>query len=516
MKRRQFLQSSSILSLPVMLGGLEVAAITSSPLFNFINNDDDKILLLVQLFGGNDGLNMVIPLDQYSGLSQVRASLLIPETSVLNLTQETGLHPAMQGLANLYKEGHLGVIQSVGYPNQNRSHFRSSDIWTTGSDADQQLTTGWLGRYLNLNYPGFPQNYPNEDNPDPLAITIGGVVSETCQGPHTNFSYAVDTNLTIKIIEESEAATPDNSCYHDELSFVKSTIDQSNKYASRLLSVVDKGNNIAEYPVGNRLADQLKVVAKLISGGLRTRIYVVGLGGFDTHATQVDATDHGKGNHANLLGLLSNAIAVFMQDLQALGIHERVVGMTFSEFGRQIRANNSNGTDHGTAAPVFVFGDCIRQDIYGTNPSISKDAAPQEGIPMLFDFRSVYATLLTDWMGVPESQVRQVLFKDFQKIPFIKNCQTTSTIQESDKKPTLQAYPNPCHDHCTVTFMNTGRYVRLELFDVLGSQLQVIIDKTLEKGQHEVFIDMNKYMTGSYFIRLAIDNEVNTLRIIKM
>src|SRR5690606_27957596 len=142
-------------------------------------------LVLIQLNGGNDGLNMVIPLDQYSGLTSVRGNLVLPESSVLALTDLTGLHPKMTGLKTLFEEEKLSVIQSVGYPDQNRSHFRSTDIWTTASDSDEYLTTGWLGRYLDLKYPGYPVGYPNEEHKDPFAITLGTVVSETCQGPST-------------------------------------------------------------------------------------------------------------------------------------------------------------------------------------------------------------------------------------------------------------------------------------------------------------------------------------------
>jgi len=504
------------MSIPVLLGGIKVSAIASSPLFNCISQGSDRVLVLIQLNGGNDGLNMVIPIDQYSGLSQVRSNILIPEASVLKLTDYTGLHPAMSGLQNLYKEGSLGIIQSVGYPNQNRSHFRSTDIWTSASDANVQLSTGWIGRYLNLNFPDYPENFPNPDYPDPLAITLGNLVSSTCQGTATNYSYALNTSLTIKSMEETEQAPQENSCYYDELSFIKTTIDQSNHYAERLLESIDKGNNLVEYPSENRLADQLKIVAKLISGGLQTQIYIVNLGGFDTHSQQVESDEHDKGEHATLLGLLSDAISSFSADLKALGITERVAGMTFSEFGRQIRSNNSIGTDHGTAAPVIVFGDCIKADIYGQNPEISGDSEPQEGVPMLYDFRSVYATFLIDWLGAAPDQVNQVLFNDFQKLSFIKNCQTTSTNQQHEAISQLSCYPNPCGSETTISFNNQGKYVHLSVYDILGSQLKVIVNKQIETGQHDIRLDMSGYPSGTYFIRVAIDNLVNTVRLIKL
>ncbi|MBK9734161.1 MAG: DUF1501 domain-containing protein [Saprospiraceae bacterium] len=516
MKRRHFLQSGSLVSLPIILGGMEVSAISRSSLFSMINNGDDKVLVLIQLNGGNDGLNMVIPLDQYDGLSQVRPSLMLPESSVLNLNDKTGIHPAMTGLQNLYKDEKLAVVQSVGYPNQNRSHFRSTDIWTSASDSDEYLTTGWMGRYLDLKYPGFPTAYPNADCPDPFAITIGSLVSETCQGPLTNFSFTLVNEASVKLVEETVPAPLDGSCYGMELDFIRTTIKQSNAYATNVLSSFDKGSNIATYPTANRLGDQLKVVANLISGGLGTKIYVVNLGGFDTHANQVLIGDTVNGNHSDLLKIISDAVSAFMQDCTSLGIHDRVVGMTFSEFGRQIKANSSFGTDHGTAAPLLVFGSCVNHGVYGDNPVIDSNIAAQEGVPMQFDFRSVYASLLIDWLGAKESEVKQLLFDDFQRIPFIKDCSTPSG--SNDLATTIQAQltPNPCTDYTYLNFLNTGKHVKISVFNAIGSQLDVLVNKSLDQGAHEFYIPTNKYVSGSYFVRLAIDNKVKTLKVVKV
>lgn len=518
MKRRQFLQSGSIMSLPIFLGGLEVSAMGKSSLFNLVNNGDDRVLVLIQLNGGNDGLNMVIPLDQYSGLTQVRPTLVLPETSVLKMTDKTGLHPSMTGLHRLYQEEKLAVVQSVGYPNQNRSHFRSTDIWTSGSDADKFLNTGWAGRYLDQKYPGFPAAYPNDDCPDPFAITIGNVVSETCQGPSTNFSFTLVDETSVKIVEETVAAANDGSCYSNEVDYIKNTIKQSNAYANTVLNAFDKGNNIVTYPDVdvNRLANQLKVVANLISGGLGTKIYIVNLGGFDTHANQVLIGESENGTHATLLNTLSEAIAVFMEDCKALGINERLVGMTFSEFGRQIMANNSFGTDHGTAAPLIVFGDCVSQGVFGQNPEITTDIAPQEGVPMQYDFRSVYASLLIDWLGASESEVRNVLYNDFQKIPFIKDCSAPSSSVDTQVVIDATLTPNPASDYVRLTFFNTGKHVRISLLNALGAQLDMPVNRSLSKSEHEVSINIQQYPTGSYFVRIAIDDAVKTLKFIKI
>jgi uncharacterized protein (DUF1501 family) len=515
MKRRQFLQSGSLISIPVMLGGMELSSFSNASIFNLLSAENDRVLVLIQLNGGNDGLNMIIPLDQYSGLSQVRANLLLPEASVLKLTDKTGIHPSMTGLQNLYKEGMMAVVHSVGYPNQNRSHFRSTDIWMSGSDATQYISTGWLGRYFDSNHPKYPVGYPSTSFPDPLAITIASVVSETCQGVVNNFSYALTSKVSAKLVEETIAAPADSSCYNTEVEFIRSTIKQSNAYASTILSAFSKGNNIATYPTDNRLADQLKLVANLIAGGLKTKIYVVSLGGFDTHANQVLLGEQTTGTHANLLKTISDAVSAFMTDIKSLGHTERVVGMTFSEFGRQIRSNNSLGTDHGTAAPLIVFGSCVNQNIFGKNPEITSAVAPQEGVPMQYDFRSVYASLLVDWLGASETDIKNLLFKDFQKLALIKNCSIPSPVEDTDINIQANVAPNPCSTYAYLNFNNIGHHVHISLYNAIGSQLEIPINKSLNQGPHELYLNMSPYASGTYFARIAIDNYVRTIRIVK-
>lgn len=516
MKRRQFLQTGSLVSLPVLFGGLELSAITRSALFGMVNNGDDRVLVLIQLNGGNDGLNMVIPIDQYQGLNAVRPNLVIPESMVLKMKDTTGLHPSMTGMHTMFQEEKLAVVQSVGYPNQNRSHFRSTDIWTTASEADEFLATGWAGRYLDNKFPGYPDAYPNNDCPDPFAITIGGVVSETCQGMASNFSFTLTSKTSVRLVEETVAAAPDGTCYSNEVEYIRKTIKQSNDYATTVLTAFDKGANIATYPADNNLANQLKLVANLISGGLGTKIYVVNIGGFDTHANQVLIGEPENGAHATLLKNLSDAVAAFSADCAALGIQERVVGMTFSEFGRQIMSNNSFGTDHGTAAPLMVFGSCVNHGIYGDNPEITSNIAPQEGVPMQYDFRSVYASLLIDWMGASEADVRSILFEDFQKIPFIKDCSAPTSTTDPLREIVASVNPNPCTDYCVVRFENTGHHVRVSVLNALGSELSIPVNKNLEKGPHEIRLAADSLVPGSYFVRIAVDDRVKTLKFIRI
>jgi uncharacterized protein (DUF1501 family) len=514
MKRRQFIQSGSMMTLPLMLGGLEVSAMTRSSLFQFAGEKEGNVLVLIQMNGGNDGLNMVIPLDQYDGLSVVRKTIMIPENDVLKMVTKTGLHPSMGGLHNLYTEGELAVVQSVGYPNQNRSHFRSTDIWTTGSSYNKYLKTGWMGRYFDENFDGYPEDYPNAEHPDPFAITLGSLVSETCQGDVANYSFTLVNKTSVKLVEETVAAPTSNSCYSKKLTDIHSAIKQSNAYASTVLNAFDKGSNLATYPTGNRLAEQLKVVANLISGGLKTKIYVVNLGGFDTHANQVEIGETGSGDHANLLKSVSDAVASFAADCKSLGIHEKVMGMTFSEFGRQIKANNSYGTDHGTAAPLFVFGSCVKQGVYGHNPEISATVSDQEGVPMQHDFRSIYGTLLVDWLGANETQVKNVLFGDFQRIPFVKDC-SISSINPENLDIEVSLYPNPTADKALLTFDHPGGNLSITVLDSVGSLVQLTTSKYVGRGTQRVPIVLNDLPAGVYFVRLVSDRKIKTLRIVK-
>ena len=369
MKRRKFIQAGSFLSLPIMVGGFKVSALAENSLMNFMNGDSDRVLVLIQLNGGNDGLNCVLPKDQYAGLSQVRSNILIPESNILSITDTVGFHPEMGAMKTMFEEGKLNVIQSVGYPDQNRSHFRSTDIWTSGSASNEVVSSGWIGRYFDSLYPGYPDGFPNQDCPDPFALTLGSTVSETCQGLSSNFSLALaNTDNLDELTTGGEGPLP-AGCYGDELGFVRESIAQTNAYSDTILNSLDLGNTLSpKYSDDSTLANRLQIVARMISGGLQTRIYVLSIGGFDTHANQTVDGEPTTGEHAELLRELSDAICAFQDDLKLLGIEERVVGMTFSEFGRRIRSNDSLGTDHGTAAPLFVFGSCINSTVLGDNP----------------------------------------------------------------------------------------------------------------------------------------------------
>lgn len=520
MKRRQFIQRSGVLTLPILLGGTQVSAITRSSLAASVDPDSDRILILVQLNGGNDGLNTMMPLNQYSNLAAVRQDIILPEDSLLQITDDNAFHPSMEGFQSLYQQELLGVIQGVSYPDQNRSHFRSKDIWTSASHSDEYLTTGWLGRAFNVSFPNYPEEYPNEEHPDPFAISLGFIVSETCQGPAVNYSYTLADPEGLVQLDDPGTGVVDNSCYGQELTFIKESIATSNAYASTVTEAYEKGKNHIDYGQNdsrNALHEQLRIVARLIDGGLQTKVYVVSMGGFDNHADQVVFGDTTTGDHAALLSELSDAVAKFQTDAMVGNYADRVVGMTFSEFGRRVRANGSLGTDHGTAAPLFVFGTCVQPTIIGANPEIDRQVDDQAGVPMQYDFRSVYGTILSDWLGMSESDVRSTIYADYERIPFLKACETTVDASDIDHlKLQVSINPNPVVDTMRVGFDHDGGTVQIHIMDVMGSVLDTVLSRRLGQGRHEVPYDVTGYPAGQYFVRVDHGARVGTVAFVKL
>lgn len=508
MKRRSFLKYTGRVAAaaPILVNGIPVSALPSSALFANATENEDRVLVLIQLTGGNDGLNTIIPLDQYDKLANARPHVLIPESSILTVEDNIGFHPTMTGMKSLYEDAKLGVIRAVGYPNQNRSHFRSTDIWTSGSGSEGIVTTGWLGRNFERNHAAFPENYPNGDYPDPFAVTMGSSVSETCQGTAANFSIAVSDPFNISALPEGAGSVPPMTPYGNELTYLRTVISQANAYGETVSAAAASGTNSAEYPDTN-LAQQLKNVALLISGGSKTRVYICNLGGFDTHANQVVEGNPTNGEHAVLLQTLSDAVSAFQADLSAQGLEEKVLGMTFSEFGRRIISNESYGTDHGSAAPLIVFGSCVNPGFLGENPEIPDSVGIQDGVAMQYDFRDVYGSVLQDWFEVPEEDIQSILKPDYQHLPIVQACDTsTSTdfIQNIDIQ--VSNFPNPFSGATQIEFEHPGGHARLAVYNMLGSELAVLCNKTLQPGVHRLTWNSERLPAGNYFYRLQIEN----------
>lgn len=503
MKRRSFLKKSALasLSLPFVQNGFSMQAVAKE-LFSVPKSAEDKVLVLIRMNGGNDGLNMVFPRDQYAELMVQRANILVPESSILALTPEVGLHPKMTGLQNLYNQGKLSVLQNVGYPEPNRSHFRSMDIWTTGS-LDVNQTSGWLGRYFDANHPNFPDAYPNVDYPDPFAISIGSEVSATCQGLVGNFSHAVNDPFSSSVLPLTPVVN-DGTYYGSQIEYISTLINQTNEYGQQINSAAVAGNSLSNlYDPLNPLSVQLKYVAQMISGGLKTKVYILNVGGFDTHDAQVDQTNLMEGTHPDLLKRVSDAINAFQQDLQLLGLEQRVAGITFSEFGRQIASNGSFGTDHGDAAPLFLFGSCISSGIVGPNPQIPNQINNQAGVPMQIDFRDVYASLLKDWFEVDPNVIQSLFEQNIQYLDLLQGC--TNAVEDQAgivSQHKAIAYPNPSLGAQQLKFWSEGAHYEIFIVNQQGKVEAKIHDAYLAPGQQIVSFNLQKLATGSYYYLL--------------
>jgi len=501
MKRRDFVKNTTLgaVGVPFALNGLHMNTVLKK-LFNYNKNAEDRVLVLIRLNGGNDGLNTIIPLDQYDNLVIQRENIIIPDNQIINLgTNYLGMHPVMTGMADMFNNGKLSIIQNVGYPQQNRSHFKSMDIWTSGN-VDSNSATGWLGRYFDSYNPNYPTGYPNENYPHPFAISMGYEVSTTCQGIVSNYSLAVqdptnNTDLGTNI------SNPEMSYYGNHLAYIESIINQSNVYGVHVADAIDAGNTLSTlYDDDNFLAVQLRNVAQLISGGLQTKIYVLNINGFDTHDSQVVQGNTTEGMHASLMKTVSDAIAAFQDDLALLGIEEKVLGMTFSEFGRQIASNASFGTDHGDAAPLFVFGSCIDAPIIGDNPEILDQIVNQKGMDMQYDFRDVYASILHDWFMVSESDVQTMFEHQVSLFPIARSCNGPVGITEQMLEKTgTYCYPNPCKEMTTIVFKSQNERVTLTVIDMNGRVVKTIFQKELVSQEHHVKIDVNDLQAGNYF-----------------
>jgi uncharacterized protein (DUF1501 family) len=399
--RRRFLQTSLASStlvamgattVPGFLGGSARAAGAGKP--------NERILVVVQLLGGNDGLNTVVP-HGIDGYNRGRRTLRIGSSQVHKVTAEIGLHPAMGGLGKLLEKGRLSIVQGVGYPNPDRSHFRSMEIWESARlDQDARAPeTGWLGRALDQKV--------RKPGDDPPAMHVGGrslpqaLRSTKTEVPALESLESFKLRLTGTDPERqaersalNEVAAAVRHADDPLLGFIRQTTLSAYESSRRLEQVAPKAGG-PKYP-NFGLARRLELVAQMIKAGFGTRIFYTSLDGFDTHANQL-------GTHAALLTELSDSIAAFHDDLAAAGQADRVVVLTFSEFGRRVEENASLGTDHGAAAPVFLAGPVAKAGLVGAHPSF--DDLDDGDLKYHTDFRRVYAALLADWLGCPPEPV---------------------------------------------------------------------------------------------------------------
>lgn len=358
----------------------------------------DRVLVVVQLSGGNDGLNTLIPYSD-ADYYRFRPTLAIQRDQVLQLDANLGLHPNLAQFNNLYREGRVAVLPGVGYPNPNRSHFRSMEIWHT-AEPDRVLSSGWLGRYVDTLPATTDMQALNIGDSVPLALTGRSAHVTTFQSPEgfqvqTDPRFADDRAAKLAAIRQiyGTSAAPTEPA---ELDYIRQTTLQTLVTADELQRLGQTYQTHVTYPT-TAFAQGLQAIVRMMTSSTRVPIFYISLGGFDTHAQQTNT-------QANLLRQLSEGLLAFYRDLEEHNLADRVLLFTFSEFGRRVRENGSAGTDHGTALPMFALGSAVRGGIHGAQPSL-QDLDSNGDLRFQADFRSVYATVLRGWLGADADRV---------------------------------------------------------------------------------------------------------------
>ncbi|WP_303318132.1 DUF1501 domain-containing protein [Flavivirga abyssicola] len=541
MKRRNFLKLSATASV-IGLTPFELqAALKSFMPFADCPDISNRKLVLINLAGANDGLNTIIPINQYSTYASLRPDIKVPESGTnkyitldgtLPGNQQIGLNPVLTSFKSLYDAGSLRIIQSVGYPSQNKSHFKSTDLYLTGNDGNSLLNgaeTGWIGRFMELYYSDLLlETFP-------LAVEIGS--NKTSLGFHGEEAHGMSLNITgqdpsgfYNILNGLGGEPPTNipdSDYGKQLEFIKNTDALSNTYAESISTAFNKGQNDVSYP-DTDLADQLKTVARLISGDLGSKVYMVRISGFDTHNTQVQASGDVLGKHYNLLDQLSNGVEAFMNDLKSQNLADDVVGLTFSEFGRKAAQNGNLGTDHGEIAPMFVFGTPVAGGVSGTNPNLAEATSSNnfQIQTVQYDYRQTFGTLLQDFLGADNSIIDATFFNHSindsfvnLKLPEILNdplsssCLTLTNENAIKEEKKWLLHPNPFRDVINFSSIENTSTVSYNLYNSSGV---LIMNKTTQLVNGTISIDFKHLSTGIYIFELKVGNKKEIHKAIKI
>lgn len=514
MNRRSFIRKTAgaaavAAATPSILGGMPLYAKSPLNLIPTISQENDNILIIIQLFGGNDGLNTIVPVENPI-YYQLRPNLAVPKAIAKQYsTSNMYFHPSLvngvlnNGFSGLIDSGRLAVVRNIGYENPNLSHFRSTDIWLSGmnpSSTSTPLLDGWIGRYFAKRLPDFPAVIP----PDPLCIQLGGAISLLLESPKGEMGIALsDPNAFFQLgqgLSPDEAAMTDGTAFADEFNFIRSVAQQSDTYSKVVKQAYDKGKNKTTYASG--FPQQMAMIAKLISGGLKTKVYLVYLGGFDTHVQQqlIDANG-ATGLHPNLLNTVATGISQFMDDALQQGFADRVVGMTVSEFGRRPAENGSNGTDHGAASNQFVFGTSVNAGVFGNAPDLANLNANGD-VVYENDYRRIYADVMENWFGAPQDDVDAVLgTKGILPRGVIRyTADVNNPLVNASENP-MEVFPNPSTGNASVSFeLKSAASVAIEIFSARGTFVATVFKGDLDAGYQNIPINLNNSLvSGEYF-----------------
>lgn len=498
--RRSFIQALGLAGGgSMLLGGTAISATSPSPLaVALAENENDNILIIIRLEGGNDGLNTIVPIYDYDTYANLRPSIKHQQNDLINLNDDFGIPNYMNELESVWGDGSMKVVHGVGYPDQNLSHFRSTDIWASTEDNFEE-PTGWWGRYFEDRYPDYISNPPEI----PPAVQIGSIGNLIFKGNNSNYAFSVVNPEQLQNVAENgtlhDVLDIPDCVYGDKLLFMRATANTTFIYSGVINDAYLAANNSVEYGDGE-LAKQLAIVARLIKGGLGSKVYMVSLGSFDTHAEQPE-------RHQELLSDLSSTIKNFYDDLKTVGMDDKVLAMTISEFGRRPYENGSNGTDHGAASPVMLFGPALNgSGFVGNHPDLSTWDEDNNLIPSS-DFRDIYNTVLTEWFCLDPSIVSTILLNEsYETLDLGLTCEalSTSDFSNTNRFAHVAIYQNN-QTFIEINLANTS-HVTIKLYDMMAKEIGTITNEMLFAGRHRFNVRdqiQGRLSYGQYIYRIS-------------
>lgn len=510
--RRSFLQALGMAGAGSMaLGSTNLAFANDSQLSKALSEvDNDRILLIIKLFGGNDTLNMVVPLEQYDLYANARPTIKHNQSELWNLNNSFAMPNFMNHLEGMWGEGKMKIINSVGYENSSQSHFKGTDIWES-ADTSGTSEEGWMGKHFENQYEDYLINPPES----PTAIQIGSLKNMTFDGNEAKYSFSVatinrlasiaSTGINYKLDETENSS----SCQYDkQVKFLRSMANNTYTYADVIYDAYNSSTDYTEgdgYDQENNFSKSLNVISRLIKGNLGTKVYMITLKGFDTHSEQ-------KETHQELLTTLSKEIAYFYKDLTQAGWGDKVLSMGISEFSRRVHENGSQGTDHGTAGAVMLFGEALNgSDIVGKHASLKEEDLINKNRDMQFhtDFRSVYATVLKEWMCVDPNFVDQsILNGDFDSLDLGFECDNP-TLNINNTSFQNSSFESDFYIENNKTVINIKnnytQHIHISLYSLSGRKIETLANQLMTAGRHTIDVNSNSntdLVTGYYIYQI--------------
>ena len=508
--RRSFIKALGFTGAGAMaLGNTGITFAQQSKLNEAINEvDNDRILIIIQLFGGNDGLNMIVPINQYDDYANARPTIKIAENETWKMSDDYGMNNQMLGLESIWKEGEMKVVHSVGYEDHVKSHFKGTDIFSAAQI--EEYDSGWLGRHFQEIYPDYAFNPPES----PTAIQIGSTDNVTFQGSNDNsYSFAVANVSRLESIANTGLNYPiDNlpDCtYGDQLKYVRGVVNSTYNYAEKIHQAYENSSDYTVdggYPADNDFASSLSVIARLIKGNLGTKVYMFSVRGFDTHSNQI--TDQPV-----LLKDLADAVAYFQKDMKDAGWEDKILSMCVSEFGRRVYENASNGTDHGTSYPMMLFGSGLNgSGFVGEHASLKEeDLIDQRYLEYDTDFRSIYATILKEWLCVSSVVVDDVILQG--QYPSIDLGLSCSSVASTDDN-TLSSFSASVSIQNRKTYIlltnNNTQHFSIKLYSLSGREIGTIENNFLFEGSYQIDVKASlkrDIPKGMYLFRIVTNRK---------